>query len=220
LSFSAAYTWGHSIDNVPEQFGSGGGGVQDYFDRDGSRGNSNFDVRHRFVTGVVYELPFFKTGVLSHVLGGWQLSSMLMTQTGHPFSPSLTNPRQRLGATAVGTWRPDVIRDARLDERTADRWFDTGAFVLPRNPDGSFRFGNAGRSILTGDGDFNVDFGLMKNFRLTERLALQFRWETFNITNTPTLADPNSNFDSPDFGVIRGTVSVPRQMQFALRLAF
>jgi hypothetical protein len=49
--------------------------------------------------------------------------------------------------------------------------------VLPRNSDGSFRFGNAGRSILTGDGTFNMDAGLMKVFALTERFHLQARAE-------------------------------------------
>ena len=60
----------------------------------------------------------------------------------------------------------------------------------------------------------------MKNFVIKEGVSLQFRWETFNLTNTPTLADPVTNIDSPDFGKIQSTVSVPRQMQFALRLSF
>jgi hypothetical protein len=92
--------------------------------------------------------------------------------------------------------------------------------VIPRNADGTYRYGNAGRGILNGDGMFNVDMGLMKNFKLTERFGLQFRWETFNLTNTPTLADPNVNLGNPDFAKSRSTVSTPRQMQFALRLSF
>ncbi|MBI3281260.1 MAG: TonB-dependent receptor, partial [Acidobacteria bacterium] len=227
LSFSAGYTWSHSIDNIPEQFGSGGGGIQDYRNFDGSRGNSNFDVRHRFVQGLVYELPFGKGrpvldrgGVVNALFGGWQLSNLLTLQSGHYFTPTLANSRQRLGATGVGNWRPDVVRNPILDDPTADRWFDTSAFVLPRNPDGTFRFGNAGRALLVADGVFNLDAGLMKNFLVTERVNLQFRAEVFNITNTPTLSDPNSNFDTPDFGKVRGTVSTPRQMQFALRLSF
>jgi hypothetical protein len=99
-------------------------------------------------------------------------------------------------------------------------WIDASAFMLPRNPDGTFRFGNAGRSILTSDGLFNMDAGLMKVFALTENFRLQARAEVFNVTNTPTLADPISAFDNPDFGKARSTVSAPRQMQFALRLTF
>jgi hypothetical protein len=60
----------------------------------------------------------------------------------------------------------------------------------------------------------------MKNFALTERMGLQVRWEVFNLTNSPTLADPDTNIESPDFGKVRATVSTPRQMQFAIRLSF
>jgi len=227
LSLSAAYTWSHSLDNVPEQFGSGGGGLQDVRNFSSARGNSNFDYRHRFVSGTVYEMPFGRGrkwmnrgGLLNQIFGGWQLSHLLSMQTGHNFTITVPNARQRLGATAIDQWWPDRIRNPRLDERTADRWFDTLAFVLPRNPDGSFRFGNAGRAILNADGAFNLDLGLMKNFAISERFQLQFRWETFNVTNTPTLADPIVNLESPDFGKVRGTDSTPRQMQFALRLTF
>jgi hypothetical protein len=141
-------------------------------------------------------------------------------QTGHYFSIAIPNSRTILGGTAVGTWWPDRIADPRLSERTANRWFNTEAFVLPRNLDGTYRYGNAGRGILNGDGLFNIDAGLMKNFRLTERFGLQLRWETFNVTNTTTLADPDVNFGNPDFGKSRTSLSTPRQMQFALRLAF
>jgi len=130
------------------------------------------------------------------------------------------NARQRLGATCINDWWPDRIANPVLETRTANRWFDKKAFVLPQNPDGSWRIGNAGRAILSGDGAFNLGFGLMKAFHLTERLRLQFRAEAFNLTNTPTLSDPNSNIESPDFATSRGTTSTPRQMQFALRLDF
>ncbi len=222
FAVTASYTWGHSIDNVPEQFGSGGGGLMDYRNFDSSRGNSNFDVRHRFVAAAVYELPLARSsrGALHHVLGGWQVSGLICGQTGHYFTVTVPNARTRLGATGIGDWWPDRIANPRLEERTANRWFDKSAFVLPQNPDGSWRLGNAGRAILNGDGMLNLDFGLMKAFPLTERMRLQFRWETFNLTNTPTLGDPNSNFESPDFATVRGTMSTPRQMQFALRLEF
>jgi hypothetical protein len=51
-------------------------------------------------------------------------------------------------------------------------------------------------------------------------MRLQFRWETFNVTNTPQYGVPNKTVGAPDFGVIRTTDSTPRQMQFALRLTF
>ena len=159
-------------------------------------------------------------GVPDALLGGWQLSGMMMRQTGHYLSITVPNARTLLGATAIGDWWPDRVADPRLDNRTIDKWFNTSAFVLPRAADGSYRFGNAGRSIVQGDSPFNFDAGLMKSFRLTERFRAQFRWETFNVTNTTTFADPNASLGNPDFGKSRASISNPRQLQFALRLSF
>jgi hypothetical protein len=227
MSFTASYTWSHSLDNIAEQFGSGGGGLQSSKDFASARGNANFDVRHRFVSATVWEMPFGKGrrwlnrgGILNHAFGGWQLSGMVSAQTGHYFSISVPNPRTVLGSSGVTSWWPDRIADPRLDDRSADRWFNTAAFVMPRNADGTYRYGNAGRGILNGDGPFNMDAGLMKSFRLIERFALQFRWEVFNLTNTATVADPNVSLGNPDFGTSRSSLSTPRQMQFALRLSF
>jgi hypothetical protein len=221
FSMTAAYTWSHSIDNIPEQFGPGGGGLMDFRNLRASRGDSNFDIRQRFVSSTVWDIPGRSSNaLLNGVLGGWQLSGLLSMQTGNPFTVTVPNARQRLGATGIGNWWPDRVRDPRIDDKSAQRWFDTSAFVLPRNADGTWRLGNAGRGILRTDDMFNLDAGLMKNFRLTERVGLQFRAEAFNVTNTPTLGEPIANIESPDFGKVRNTVSTPRQMQFALRLSW
>lgn len=192
-----------------------------------SRGNSNFDTRHRFVSSGLWEIPvgrgrrwLNRGGVIDSILGGWQMSGLLSMQTGHPFTITVPNARQRLGSTSIASWWPDRIASGKLDNPTAQRWFDTSAFVSPRNADGSWHLGNAGRDILTGDGLFNVDAGLSKSFRIREHLSLQFRAEAFNLTNTPTLDDPIVNFESPDFGTVRSTISIARQLQFALRLSF
>ena len=126
-----------------------------------------------------------------------------------------------LGATALADWWPDRIADPRLEDRTADRWFNTAAFVLPQNADGTYRFGNAGRGIVNGDGLFNIDAGLMKNFRLTERFGMQFRWETFNVTNTNRFNAVNLDLGNTGaFGRFTTSLSAPRQMQFVARYEF
>ena len=228
LSVSASYTWSHSLDNVSEQFGdTGGNGLQDIHNWNASRGDSTFDTRQRFVSSFVYELPFGAgkrwlagKGVVSALLGGWQFSGLVAAQTGHPFTVFLANARTILGATAVGDWRPDRIGAGLNASPSPDHWLNPAAFAVPRNPDGSYRFGTEGRDVLFSNGMFNFDAGLMKYFNVTERVRLQFRWETFNATNTPQYGDPNRTFGAPDFGVIRTTDSTPRQMQFALRVAF
>ena len=76
------------------------------------------------------------------------------------------------------------------------------------------------RNNYRGFGFFNIDTGLYKVFRMpfNENHQLQFRWETFNITNTPSFANPGpSDFATSTFGKVTGTLNQARQMQFALR---
>lgn len=228
LSMSVAYTWSHSLDNVSEQFGdTTSNGQQDLSNWNSSRGNSTFDTRQRLVGNFVYELPFgagkrwlARRGLVNTILGGWQFSGLVARQTGHPFTVTLANARTLLGGTAVVDWRPDRIGNGRAAQPSPDHWLDPAAFAQPLNADGTYRFGTEGRDVLRSNGMFNFDAGLMKFFNITEWVRLQFRWETFNSTNTPQYGDPNRTFGAPDFGVIRTTDSTPRQMQFALRVTF
>jgi hypothetical protein len=124
--------------------------------------------------------------------------------------------------TGVGYDRPDVVgnpilsQDRSKDEKFA-RWFDTSAFV--RNQTGSY--GNAGRSIIPGPGEWNWDLSLQKTFSLGSELRrLEFRADAFNVLNHANLSNPQTNFNSPQsFGRITGTGGA-RVMQLALRYEF
>jgi hypothetical protein len=81
------------------------------------------------------------------------------------------------------------------------------------------------RDTLRGDGFFNIDSGLYKNFTMpwSEKQRLQFRWEAYNVTNTVRF-DPNSAnlslTSTAKFGQLTGILGNPRQMEFALRYTF
>lgn len=158
-------------------------------------------------------------GTLDAIFGGWQLSGIVQVQSGGPFTVNIPNPTQFLGVTA-SSWRPDIVGDWRVGDPGPDQWMRRDAFVVPQNRDGTYRFGNIGRNTLTGPGYFNVDAGLMKDFRIGRDRRLQFRWEVFNATNHPSYGLPVTNLQSVDFGKIRSTVSVPRQMQFGAKFVF
>lgn len=66
----------------------------------------------------------------------------------------------------------------------------------------------------------NLDFSLFKSFQLTEKFRLQFRAETFNITNTPQFDVPKASVGSPNAGIITNTLGNPCRSQFSLRLSF
>jgi len=99
-------------------------------------------------------------------------------------------------------------------------WLNRAAFV--DSP--AFTFGNAARNLprTRSDGWNNIDLSLMKNFRIRERIKLQFRAESFNFTNTPTFGNPAANIDAGNFGTVSSFAanSRPREFQLALKLSF
>ncbi len=228
LAFTTAYTWSHAISQTAELFVAGdNGGPQDISCFACERGSSSNDTRHRLVNSYMINLPFGKgkrflnrSGFLDALFGGWQMTGILSLQTGQYYDLTIANATAELGTNGVGAWRPNVIGDHRLPSPTPNLWLNPDAFEIPRDSSGSPTFGNLGRNALQEDGIFNWDVGLMKNFQLTERFRLQFRWEVFNVTNHPSYGTPNTNFSSPDVGKITSTLGLPRQQQLGVRFSF
>jgi hypothetical protein len=90
-------------------------------------------------------------------------------------------------------------------------------------------FGNSGRNILDGPGFVNLDIGLSKQIPLSERIHLQFRAETFNVSNTPQFDQPGGGtfeaagrplISSPSATAIARTIHDSRQIQLGLKLVF
>ena len=226
LALLGAYTYAHSIDNVPLQQGGGADGPipQDIRYRFLDRGTSGFDIKHRISQSAVYDLPFgrgkrynIENRFANHVFGGWQANGILTWQTGLPFTPVL--------ATAVsnsGGSKPDRLTSGELSNPTITHWFDTSfntpgaAWATPKQ----YTYGNGGRNILRGPHRTNLDFSIFKQFALTERFSLQFRSEFFNIFNHPQFDLPNATIGNAAAGVISSTVGTPRDIQFSLRLMF
>ncbi|MBI3263536.1 MAG: hypothetical protein HYZ58_10360, partial [Acidobacteria bacterium] len=82
--------------------------------------------------------------------------------------------------------------------------------------------GNAGRSILRGPGQRNLDFSVFKDIKTSEKTRLEFRAEAFNFSNTPAFELPNARtagltVGDPAFGRLTGSASVGRQIQFGLK---
>jgi hypothetical protein len=218
----SVYTFSHSIDIESRE--PSATVVQDIRNLNGSRGDSAFDIRHRFATSAIYDLPFGpgKRYLNSHnfssrLVSGWQVNGILSLNSGNQFNVTVTQDIANLGA-AYRAVRPNVLRDPNLAKsaQTPSHFFDTSAFVL--QPFG--QYGNAGRNILTGPGRATVDAGIFKNNRFREnRWNLQFRAEFFNAFNRANFQTPGSAIDGANFGVITLADS-PRLVQLGLRLAF
>jgi hypothetical protein len=68
----------------------------------------------------------------------------------------------------------------------------------------------------------NVDASLLKDFKATERIVVQFRAEALNVLNHPSFANPNTTFGSAAFGQITSLISgnQSRILQLGLHLSF
>jgi hypothetical protein len=228
LSFTAAYTWSHSIDQVQEHLISASGSnsfLQNEHDLTQQRGDSDFDIRQRLSFSYVYELPFgpgkswMSSGPLAQVVRGWRLSSTASMHTGRPFTIFSSNNngivQVRGGLTNA---LADCVGDGTLDssQQTVDRWFNTAAFATPPG-----RLGTCHRNTMRGPGLTDVDLGVGRNFPyFGEGRNLEFRWEAFNLLNTPQFGLPTNNVNSGSFGKILSLAGDPRVMQFALKFSF
>ena len=220
LTVLGSYVFSKAIDMESTDGNSGlGSQSSNPFDWNADRGLANFNVRQRFLTSFIYQLPIFRgsKGLEHAVLGGWSVNGILTLQTGIPFSVTAGVDRSFSG---VGLDRGNLLgpapiyNDRSVASKIAD-YFDTAAFALPALG----TFGNSGRNILTGPGTQNFDSGLFKNIRLSETKRFEIRWEVFNTLNRPAFGNPTASLSSSNFGRIL-TAGNPRIMQLAAKFYF
>jgi len=211
FQFNASYTFSKSIDY--NSLNSQGMVIQDSYNIRGSRGLSDYDARHRFVFSGLYELPFHG----NRLKEGWQLSSIVQSQSGNPVNIVVNNT----ALTGVNnTVRPDVTGPINIIG-AVDRWFDTTPFVVAPG-----RFGSLGRNVVIGPGFNNTDVSLIKRTKITESQLIEFRWEVFDVFNHANFGQPGRVVGGDTFGKITNTrfatgdSGSSRQMQFALKYKF
>lgn len=217
LSLLSAFTYGRAL-GISE--GGDQSAITDPRDRRRDYGPLPYDQRLRFTTSFSYELPVGRgrrflsaaPGWVDAVLGGWQVGGIVTMRTGEYRSPS-SNVSANRGRSDRN--RPDRIADGNLSRgaRTITQWFDTSAFRS--QPFGAF--GNSGEGVLVMPGVNNWDLSLLKDFRLTRDVRVQFRSEFFNAFNHPNYGFPGLVIGTPQFGVIT-TARDARSIQLGLKL--
>jgi Carboxypeptidase regulatory-like domain/TonB dependent receptor len=214
LTYLASYTWSRSIDDASAiRFHDG----DMQFPQNSNcirceRGLSGFNIAHRFVMSALYDLPMRRRAVW----GGWQLGSILTAQTGFPFTVTTGGDTASIGN---GVSRPNATgADPTLpaSQRSTEQYFNTTAFVL--QAPGSF--GNLGRNNLIGPGLVTLDGSAIKEFSIREGRSVQLRFEAFNALNHPNWGLPGASMSAADFGKIRQTRTLMREIQIAAKFVF
>jgi hypothetical protein len=236
LQLRGVYTFSKSLDDgtaVNSSVGTNAPGFVMYpLDPKLDWGPSTYNVRNLAVINGTYDLPIGHgkawlgdaSGWAQRLAGGWSISSILSLQSGFPFTPQLGyNPSNNGDSRdpVRPTYNPSFTGPIILG--SPNEYFNPNAF-LPPIPG---TYGNVGRDVLTGPGLADLDFSVLKNTNITERVHLQFRAEFFNILNHPNFGTPNavvfssaSSTPASTAGVITSTSTTSRQIQFGLKLQF
>ncbi|WP_158791532.1 TonB-dependent receptor [Granulicella sp. L60] len=222
LQFSAAYTYGKSMDqssNIGEEVNP--------FNPALSYGLSAFDVKHNFVVSYEYQLPFDQFFKPSRLTTGWSVSGITHIASGFPVTMVNNGDNSLIGTN------PNGINNSSIDEpdfsggplhlnhnpRTnGNNYFDASAFTM--NALGTP--GTAKRRFFYGPGADNFDTAVAKKLSLTESKNLLFRVEAFNVFNHTQFDGPSSvdgDIGSNTFGQAISAAS-PRILQAALKLNF
>jgi Carboxypeptidase regulatory-like domain/TonB dependent receptor-like, beta-barrel len=206
LMLGASYAWSKAIGINSEIESAPPVQIESLLSK--NRSVLNYDRTQTLHATAVWQLPFgtgrqwATSGVASKLLGGWQTNGIFTSMTGLPFS--VTASGTSLNVPGTTQYADQVLPSVAILGGTGPNglWFDPNAF----RPVTAVRLGNAGRNSLRGPGLVNVDFGLFRDFRMTERVHLQFRGEAFNFTNTPHWGLPAANVSSATFRA-DGTIS-------------
>jgi hypothetical protein len=231
LSVLATYTWSHAIDNSPGAFCIGGTGpstcgfanpLQPQLDK----GNSDFDVRHRFTFSNTNDLPFGRNRrylrdmpkALDYAIGGFQLNNVITIQSGPPFTVTANGVRADVvpnGTTACPNITP-TLAPKTLNGRS---FCPATRPVFATDPNGP-KFGNLGRNIFRGARQEFWDASLFKNFPLPfmgESGAAQFRVQAYNVLNHVNGFRPRNDLGDSLFG-IDTFEQTRRQLEFSLKI--
>ena len=238
--FDLNYTFSKSLDlgSAAERAYEYTDFVVNSWDSSQVKAYSDFDLRHQINANWLVALPFGrgkKFGsamhpVLDGIVGGWDISGLWRMTSGLPRSIGNggiwpTNWNDPGYATQIG---PNPEQGVFKNAKAPDGTIGPNVFKDPGAAIDAWTYSRAGesgqRNGVRGDGYFTIDLGVHKNFAMPwEGHRLQFRWDTFNITNTPSFdigAEYFSIGQGSSFGKYSYLLTKPRRMEFALRYEF
>ena len=240
LQFLAKYTWAHAIDNLSSTFSDGSNlfnlGLLDPFNPELDKGNADFDIRHRFISSGIWEIPFANDteGWAKHVLDGWQVTYIFNARTGAPFTIfDCTNGFLRcnrllqagpIDVNGQGTASPQSTQgnlytyiDLTNQLSQAGSYADPLTGVADYGP---YPSNMTARNNFRRPGYWNLDGGVYKNIDFSERYSIQLRGEFYNVFNHANLFLNDGSADIFASPFVTAYLEGRRQVQLAVKFIF
>jgi hypothetical protein len=218
VTFTGNYTWSHCISDPGGQtkaFTSGVEGYPNPYNRRFDRGNCTIAAtdRHQVLNfSAVADTPKFSNSALRAVASGWRVSPIFKILSGDYLIIADSQDRALNGS---GNQRPDQVLLNPYGNKSVSNYFNPAAFAQPALG----TLGNMGAGNILGPGRWQFDAALSRTFQLRETQKVELRVESFNITNSFRMNDPDPSFGSGTFGKVTSALD-PRIMQFALKYVF
>jgi hypothetical protein len=241
FEYTINYTYARAMTNSAGNYAPNNDvNVQNGAFQNGYNGHADYgpaaqDVRHNLSAVGVYALPYGRGMIygahanraLDLLLGGWSISGTAIAYSGFPIS--IFGPRSD-GTNTLGDSRANQFRKLHIHGRTVANWWGTDPSAIPctgadngtcaYGPEAPFTFGTAAVGSERAPGFEQIDTSIFKDFHITERQAVGFRADAFNLFNFASYDNPDNNIGDTNFGQITGTRSLPREFQLSLHYSF
>jgi carboxypeptidase family protein len=218
VTVSANYTWSHCITELWQEAATNPTANQGWGDPDNrryDRGNCSTaatDRRHLFNLSGVAETPTFSGRTLRTLASGWRLSPIFKLLSGGYLSVSTSSDAALNGMSAQHV---NQVLGSPYGDKTPGNYLNPKAFATPDRG----TLGNSGLGAIAGPSTWQFDVALSRTFQFNESQKVEFRAETFNLTNSFRMNDPVTTLNSNTFGQVTSAKD-PRIMQFALKYFF
>lgn len=235
VTLAGYYTWSRALDLCSSHL-EGNCSIAELNNIAGSWGPADFNAAQHVGAYAVWDVPrLAHAGVLAAALDGWQANTVVTLQSGLPFS-AVCGAGWALASTGAncdynydgyGADRPSLAGPLAMNARNENDYLNTGLF-----PAGTGQFGtefvapppgqegNVSRNAFHGPGLANVDFGLNKRFRASERWTVQIGAQAFNLFNRVNLGQVDGNINDASFGKVTNIAGNPRTIQLLAKILF
>ena len=209
LTLTSFYQYGKTLNDGDDDGGRTG---ITFYNRQLEKARASYDIRHRFVSFLTYELPFGKGrkwmssgGFKNYIFGEWDFAGTQTMQSGPPVNVTAAGSPHRY---LPGQVRPNAILPAeqmvngnynignRFPLAAQNTYYNVNVFAYPS----AFTAGTLGRNVLESPGLNWTQLSISKTFRVRESMRFSVRWDVNNLTKQPQLGDPGSSYNLQSLG--------------------